>query len=307
MSNQSPNSQPPSAESPLVHGVDWAVHAGVAEQVMAGARARARQRRNQRFVAGGVVAALMIGAFLWFSPSSSPLPIAPAGAASVVVAAPALQTLPDGTVVELKEGAEISLAYSPAFRRVQLLHGEAHFLVTKNPARPFIVAVDAVEVRAVGTSFAVQRLPGQVEVVVTTGRVAVDRVSSAGESASSQSPASPHTVANLEPGNQVTVGVAPTATSPVIESLSDLELRQRLAWRVPRLEFTRTPLDEAIPMINQHSAVKIALADPALGRVRISGLLRVDNIETLFKLLETEHNIEAERRGPDQVVLRAKR
>jgi transmembrane sensor len=94
-----------------------------------------------------------------------------------------------------------------------------------------------------------------------------------------------------------------TPAPPVVEILSSAEIAQRLAWRVPRLEFTRTPLAEAVPMINQHSTIKLSLADEALGRVLISGLLRVDNIETLFRLLELEHGIKAERRGVNDVVL----
>lgn len=271
---------------------------------MQGTRQRVRRQRQRRFAVAGTLAAVVMGAVIWGTFPSKPIATANLTPASVVLAVPARQTLADGTVVELKEGAEISVAYSPAFRRVNLVRGEAHFLVTKDKTRPFIVAVDSVEVRAVGTSFSVQRRPSQVEVLVTTGRVAVDRV----EQNNSAEPATaPHTIATLDPGHHTTVEVAANSAAPAVEALSEAEVHQRLAWRMPRLEFTHTPLDEAILMINQHSAVKISLADPALGQVKISGLLRVDNVETLFKLLETEHRIEAERRGPDEVVLRAKR
>jgi transmembrane sensor len=82
---------------------------------------------------------------------------------------------------------------------------------------------------------------------------------------------------------------------------------RRLAWRTPRLEFSSTPLAEAIPMINEHSAVKLSLDDPALGSLRISGLLRADNVESLFRLLEVEHGIRVEQKSPTEVVLRARR
>lgn len=289
-----------SGERPLLHGVDWAVAAGVTEEVMLGTRRRVRRRR-QRFRAA---AALAIVALAWVTFTTRdvapPTPATP----TMLVAKPTIQTLPDGTVVELKGDSEISLAYEPAVRRVVLRRGEAHFRVVKDPSRPFIVAVDAVEVRAVGTSFAVQRRTSDVEVLVTTGIVAVDRLPEAVEEGSTSAL---ETLAMLEAGSYARVDVAAMQTTPVIAMLSPAEISQRLAWRVPRLEFTRTPLAEAVPMINEHSAIKLTLADEEIGRVQISGLLRVDNIETLFQLLEFEHGIKAERRSASEVVLSAGR
>lgn len=301
--NKRPSTISASDERPLLHGVDWAVAAGVTEEVMLGTRRRVRRRRQRYLAAAGAVGALALAATSWFTFSRGGVDPVVASARTMVVATPAMRTLPDGTVVELKDGAEIAVTYSTSVRRVGLLRGEAHFRVVKDAARPFVVAVDAVEVRAVGTSFAVQRRATEVEVLVTTGRVAVDRLPETGGAAS---PA-PQTVAMLEAGNRTLVEVAAMAPAPVVEALSPAEMGQRLAWRVPRLEFTRTPLAEAVPMINRHSAIKLALADEAVGRVQISGMLRVDNVESLFHLLEMEHGIKAERRNAGEVVLRAGR
>jgi transmembrane sensor len=140
-----------------------------------------------------------------------------------------------------------------------------------------------------------------VEVLVTTGRVAVDRVA---DNAATDRASMTQTIAMLDAGSRTLVEVEPVASKPVIEIVAPIEIDRRLAWRIPRLEFTRTPLSEAVLMINQHSPVQLSLADSALGEVRISGLLRVDNIETLFRLLEAEHGIKAEQRSSNEVVLR---
>jgi transmembrane sensor len=106
-------------------------------------------------------------------------------------------------------------------------------------------------------------------------------------------------------GNRVIVELA-SAAQPrdnALQSLSPAELSQRLAWRIPRLEFTRTPLREALDMVNVYNSVKLALADPALGEIRISGLLRADNTDTLLRLLEAEHGIRAERQSSTQIRL----
>jgi transmembrane sensor len=283
--------------------VDWAVRAGVADEIILGTRQRVRRRRQRRLALAGAVVVCLLLAAVWI-PRDARSPEATLARTSVAVSVPARQTLADGTLVELRDGAEISVAFSADVRRVALIRGEAHFQVIKDPARPFIVTVDSVAVRAVGTAFSVQRRQSDVEVLVTHGRVAVDRVSGSGASAT---PSAPQTIATLDAGNRTLVEVSPVAAAPVVEVMAPVEMDRRLAWRTPRLEFSSTPLAEAIPMINEHSAVKLSLDDPALGSLRISGLLRADNVESLFRLLEVEHGIRVEQKSPTEVVLRARR
>ena len=61
-------------------------------------------------------------------------------------------------------------------------------------------------------------------------------------------------------------------------------------------------------MMSQHAAagkkVTVILAEPSLGHVQVSGVLRADNIETLLHLLEDEHGIKTEYRGSHEVVLK---
>lgn len=90
-------------------------------------------------------------------------------------------TLPDGSVIALNANSRVDVRYSSAERRVSLIGGEAQFNVTKNKQRPFIVGVGGISVRAVGTAFNVRMEPGEVEVLVTEGRVQVERTSSHGQ------------------------------------------------------------------------------------------------------------------------------
>jgi transmembrane sensor len=295
-------SQPPTGEAPRLHGVDWAIQAGVADEVMLGTRRVVRRRRRRQLALATAAVAIMLGSFAWVAPQVGPQALPPAS--SAVLAEPACRTLPDGSTAQLKEGAEIAVTYSPATRRIVLLRGEAHFEVVPDKSRPLVVAVDTGEVRAVGTAFSVQRAAAEVEVLVTHGRVAVDRVA---ETAATGATPATRTITMLDAGHHARVDVADPVGLPVVEKISPAEIQQRLAWRVPRLEFTRTPLAEAIAMINRQGTLRLALADPALGEVRISGLLRVDNVESLLRLLELEHGIQAERRADGDVVLRSGR
>ena len=104
------------------------------------------------------------------TPSASAA-LAPASASAVPApsSAPRQLTLSDGTVVQLNTGGEVTEHFTTSERRVLLTRGEAHFAVTKNPARPFVV-------RAVGTAFNVNLQSAAVDVLVTEGKVSVSEV-----------------------------------------------------------------------------------------------------------------------------------
>lgn len=246
---------------------------------------RARWRRGLGASAAGSVL-LAMGLF-WLRPSSTPAEFRPG---STVVLRPVRQALPDGSMIELKENAVVTEQFAADVRRVILRSGEAHFTVFSDPARPFVVVAGGIEVRAVGTSFTVGLGPQAVDVVVTEGRVAVEQPALA-----PLQPSSP--LAHLDAGHRVVVarGMAAATAPAEIVAFTPLEMNERLSWRVPRLEFSSTPLREAIPIFNRHGHIQFVL-DPALGALQLSGFLRADNTAALLRLLKDEFGIEAERR-----------
>ena len=290
--------------------LDWAYHAGAVDNVLDAIDAKVRRRRQrsrQRRAWAGGLAALALGMAAWragWQPADRTGPRA-AAASSALVSLPAHRTLPDGSTVEFKDDARIVVEFTAGLRRVVLQNGEAHFKVAHNPQRPFVVRAGDVEVRAVGTAFSVQLGANAVDVLVTEGRVALDKASRAADSVSDRKRAAPQGFASLAAGHRVVVELAPeSAAAPVVMPVTEGELVQRLAWRVPKLEFSATPLTEALPLINRYSRVQVALGDAALGLVELSGVLRADNLDTLFRLLAADHGIVAERAGQDRVVLR---
>jgi len=88
-------------------------------------------------------------------------------------------TLPDGTIVWLNNGSKLSLSladfHTAATREVWLDEGEAYFEVAKNAARPFIVHVDSLQARVLGTAFNIQayRQLAGIQVLVSHGSVQV--------------------------------------------------------------------------------------------------------------------------------------
>jgi len=115
-------------------------------------------------------AAIAVAAYVWLPDSSRNHPAAPRREA-IIHPGPERQTLADGSVVELNQGARIEVTFTPAERHVRLVAGEAHFSVAKNPNRPFFVDTDKVSVRAVGTAFSVTLAKTEVAVLVTEGKV----------------------------------------------------------------------------------------------------------------------------------------
>jgi len=261
--------------------LDWVVSSGSVDRVFDEVAVQLRRRRRRRvLVAAGAAAVLLVIALAWpMSRPSAPM-VSPSARAAAVAQAPARQTLPDGSVVELTGRARIVVNFDGATRRVALLRGQAHFQVAKDAAHPFVVSAGGVEVRAVGTAFSVDFAAQTVEVFVTEGRVAVE--SRAVLSASS-APSAPTFV---DAGSRIIVDLdanAATAAVPVVA-------------RAPRVVLSGTPLAKAIAMFNQHARVPLVLDDPSLGAVELSGVLRADNTDALLQLLKEQFGIVGERR-----------
>lgn len=273
----------------------WARSVGSGSRVAERSRTERRRRRHLRQLCGaGVVALLLVavGGRQWFSSLSPTAPAAGSAApSSLVVSAPARQELPDGSIVELRAGARISVQFAPDFRRVRLEQGEAHFKVAKNPQRPFVVTAAGVDVRAVGTEFSVDLGERSVGVLVTEGRVAVERDT-------------PGPLAMLDAGQSTAVDLRDTSATAPVQPAPLEEQKARLAWRVPRLELSSTPLAEVVECFNRHGAVRLELADTSLGELQLSGVLRVDSPHALLHVLKNDFGLREERRADATIVLR---
>ena len=136
---------------------------------------RSRALRRRRFWRGAAIgaslaAAAAVAMVLWPEPT---LPGTAPNATSLPPNVPRQIALADGSIVELNRDSEVLPQFTRTERRVILLKGEAHFSVTKDPTRPFIVRAGHVDVRAVGTAFNVLVQSDAVQVSVTEGKVRV--------------------------------------------------------------------------------------------------------------------------------------
>ncbi|MEO6243832.1 MAG: FecR domain-containing protein [Opitutaceae bacterium] len=266
--------------------------------LLAGPRPRPGARLLRwSFAAAGLAAACFV-AFSILRPSLRE------PAASVrVIPSPERITLADGSVVELNQGGKIAPEFTPETRRVRLLQGEAHFTVTKNSARPFIVEADGVAVRAVGTAFGVRQAGGTVEVLVTEGKVQVERPTfpAIAAPAVTVAPAAP---TPLVAGERAVVDTRTPAAAPVVATVSADEIARALAWQGVRLEFKGLPLAEVVAEFNLRNRQQLVVADIATGRLRVGGNFRADNVDGFVRLLEVSFGVTALRRDDGALVLR---
>ena len=211
--------------------------------------------------------------------------------------------LPDGSRVELKDGSRIVVQYSDRERRVKLAGGEAQFSVWKDATRPFVVEAGGIEVRAVGTVFNVRLEDRTVAVLVTEGRVKVNREPPAATSGGSVAEVM------LAAGEQTAVPLAVDAVqaAPVVVPATSEQISQSLAWQTPRLQFWETPLAEAVAEFNRLNRFQIVIGDAELGGRLIGGTFRPDNVEGFVRLLETTLDVRSDRRGDHETVLRRRR
>lgn len=220
------------------------------------------------------------------------------------------QVLIDDSTLELNADSQVQVDYTSTRRTVRLLRGEVLFSVARNPHRPFVVLVGSRSVEALGTAFVIRSDGQDFEVAVTDGTVRVspshsglvDPLRTAATSKTTGDPAQMHeseAAAEQKPvllsaGQRFAVlarDSTRSATVPLIETLSDEELRRKLAWQQGILEFSGTPLATVIREVARHTKLKIEIADPSLRELRFDGVFRTGHIEPLFQALESAYGI----------------
>lgn len=277
-------------------------HGGRTSELLRALPGRIARRRRRRVGAGLTAVALAMVAVttLWQGQRDS---VFTSGLGHAQVLMPRKAKLPDGSEVELKGDAKIFLDYSAAARRITLDGGEALFHVAKDANRPFVVRAAGVMVEAIGTVFLVPVGGAHVDVIVTEGKVAVERASAPRPRGLADSPESSEGVTLVHAGTHLTVDPKLGLVPLVPAAISATEIAARLEWRSPFLEFTDVPLHEAVAILNRHSPVRLVVDDPALAAQLVNGRFRADNSETLSRLLESSFGVEAQRHG-DKIVLR---
>ncbi|MBC7366577.1 MAG: FecR domain-containing protein [Undibacterium sp.] len=290
----------------------WSLLDGIPAPTAAPVLAAVTRRRSfwrQTRVFGGLAAAavLFFGLMVWRSPLAPSAPDTPLQ--DPTPAGPRTVTLTDGSLVQLNTGGEILEQFTAAERRVMLVRGEAHFSVTKNPARPFVVQTGTLLVRAIGTAFNVNRAPLGVDVLVTEGRVQlIDSRAPAPGSSSAPAAALP----SLSAGDRAVFRGEPEqprdlAQALIVSHADTTEITRTLSWREPLLRLGGASLAELAAQFERGTGRRLVLADPALAELRFGGRFRADDIEGFTHLLGTTLDLDVEHAADGTIVLRKKK
>ncbi len=178
-------------------------------------------------------------------------------------------TLEDGSSVELGASSAIDTDFSNGKREVRLLAGEAFFNVRPDPARPFLVSAEGIEITVVGTVFDV-RLRGQsTDVDLLHGAV---RLAIAGDGQSYL----------LAPGESVSVGRDDRTVTRSRMAPEDMA-----AWRTGRLFVENVTIASVVDEIRRYHPSWITLASSDLASRRVTGLYDLSDPDRALEALVT--------------------
>lgn len=215
-----------------------------------------------------------------------------------------LITLPDGSTIHLNASSRVRVRYSKTRREIDLIRGQALFVDTYEPNRPFIVRSPATVVRAIGTQFDVNLLDAETIVTVIQGQVAVAQKRPVLPIASNLlQPLTYHTPAELptvylSAGEQLTV--TPTRhLQPVRTNVTDA-----IAWTHHQLIFASTALRDVAQEFNRYNDRRIVIASPSLQTFRIDGVFSSTDPKSLIAFLQQYPGIKVTETDGEVVISR---
>ena len=205
--------------------------------------------------------------------------------------------LSDGSTVMLNTNSEIRLRFTREHREILLTRGEALFTVA-HESRPFEVEAAGNTVRAVATSFAVrvgtasQATDGQLEVIVTRGKVAVDDWSRrSGDVPAGDVPSGDSSNARRSMLSSGEDALLDKEGALHIQRMDATSLEHKLAWTRGEIWLENNTVAEAVAEFNRYNTRQFVLADPALGTLRVGGSFATNNPDAFIAALERVFDI----------------
>ncbi|MGL5682729.1 MAG: FecR family protein [Marinifilaceae bacterium] len=175
-------------------------------------------------------------------------------------------TLSDGTVVWLNSESvlEFPLVFTKDTRRVRLT-GEAIFDVHRNENVPFVVEMENMNVKVMGTSFNISTHDNIVRTTLISGRVEIETYDEK---------------LILIPGQQ-----AKLETGTL--SVDNVDVDEHIAWRDGRFIFRSKPLKEVLSILSRWYDLDFILIDESIEKLHFTGNIpRHASIEDVLKLIE---------------------
>lgn len=244
-------------------------------------RARQRSRQRRRLLRGGglglLTAALL---FVAFDPSLMADYSAPIGQVERIA-------LPNGVKAQLDSGAALSWSEREGESRARLHAGVVAFETTVEAERTFVVEVGALEVRPIGTVFAVSAADAAGwRAVVESGQVRVTRRDSGASRVIGPNEAA---WVDVESGQLTSAAV---------------NVERTLAWRDGVLDFKNASLAEVVRTLERYRPGRILLLNEEAAQQRFDGVLALNDIDEALRIVAESSGLKLEAALPLLAVLR---
>jgi transmembrane sensor len=222
----------------------------------------------KRWMAVAAVVLLAAGATWWYrSANNGPLSYETAGEQKKIA-------LADGSTVVITPQTRIEIArdYNKTGRTVTLLAGEARFDVAHLSQQPFVVDVDNVSVRDIGTNFSVQKTKDSIRVSVSGGKVAFVK---------------------KETGETREIPAGNSLVYYTFEHrFGDIHTMETADSGADSLRFYNAPLSGVIAVLQKMSGKKIGLSDTALGQKKLTIDLKGVSFDDAMKIICASLNLD---------------
>ncbi|HEV8512895.1 MAG TPA: FecR domain-containing protein [Cyclobacteriaceae bacterium] len=195
-------------------------------------------------------------------------------------------TLPDGSFAVLNKNSKLNFEYNSRSktRNVKLM-GEAYFEVKHQEEKPFVVEIEELLVRDIGTSFNIKAYPNSDTVVVTveSGEVQFYTLK--------------------DPGLILKAGEAGIYKKSFKEFSRMVKADTNvLAYKTKIFSFKDTDLKKAVEMINEIYDSKIILGNSSIGQCHVTVNFNNDKIEDIADIIAETLSLSVEKKG-DEFIL----
>ena len=211
-------------------------------------------------------------------------------------------SLGDGTHVWLNSGSKLRIPqkFEGNYREVQLT-GEAYFDVKKDPAHPFIVKTNKLNIKVLGTSFNVKAYPeeGTIETTLVNGLVTITKSNQDlnGKEAVYLKPKQRATFVK-ETGNLILAEIEKKLVKEEIKvkvdkkreekiiTTKDVDTEQFTAWKDDKLVFKNENFESLCIKLKRWYGVEINIKSESLKNYHYTGKLQKETINDVIKILQ---------------------
>ena len=187
-------------------------------------------------------------------------------------------TLTDGSVITMNKHSIITYPsrFTGKMREITINKGEAFFDIAPDKTKPFLIHINDVLVKVVGTSFNIKTNQGGTQVVVETGVVQVAK-------------------------QRIVIRLKPKETASINRSgnLSKGVMTDRLYnyYRTNQLVADKTPLWRVVQILNEAYNANISIADKRIANKPLSTTLVIGSLEENLSVIRETFNLRTVHQG----------